>query len=58
MFGWVPWVVEPGVLPWIDGRRGGFRICDYEMVFVDKVSLGFEVLPNYFLLRNGGQNGW
>ena len=54
MFGWVEWVVEPGVLPWIDGRRGGFRIFDYEMVFVDKVSLGFEVLPNYFLLRNGG----
>ena len=43
MFGWVEWVVEPGVLPWIDGRRGGFIIFDYEMVFVDKVSLGFEV---------------
>ena len=51
-------VVEPVVLPWIDGRRRGSRIFDYEMVFVDKVILGFEVLPNYFLLRNGGHNGW
>ena len=51
-------MVEPAVLPWIDGRRRGSRIFDYEMVFVDKVILGFEVLPNYFLLRNGGQNGW
>ena len=51
-------VVEPAVLPWIDGRRRGSRIFDYEMVFVDKVILGSEVLPIDFLLRNGGQNGW
>ena len=58
-YGWaMERVVERGVLPWIDGRRGGSRIFDYEMVFVDKVILGFEVLPNCFSLRNGGQNGW
>ena len=47
-------VVEPVVLPWIYGRRRGSRIFDYEMVFVDKVILGLEVLPIDFLLRNGG----
>ena len=54
-------VVEPAVLPWIDGRRRGSRIFDYEMVFVDKVILGFEVcfvgqnkvIPIDFSLRNG-----
>ena len=35
-------VVERGVLPWIDGRRGGCRIFDYEMVFVDKVILSLR----------------
>ena len=47
-------VVERVVLLWIYGRRRGSRIFSYEMVFVDKVILGLEVLPIDFLLRNGG----